>query len=483
VSPESALGDDASGASRVRGLVDRADWSGLWQLAQELPLIEAVTALRLIDDHWRPAGGTEQALLGRLASTSTSVLAEGREDLRPRTRSLLGSPAACGFAADGRTLAVAENRPDPFDLPVPPWDGHPRPQPPRSSHWLAFELPGGTQDARRWCRYPSTSSMAFAGDTAFGVTHRSPPFYIGVAAPQRTRLVRWTPGRRVRTIQRLPGSARIFPRRDGFVLTYDRRGQTWVRCYDAARNVTSETALTVGLPGDVVRLLGVSPASGHLVVETRGYAADVTPAEQRYTRTTGRVWLMDGTGCQVLASSPSAPRLSHMSACFPAEDRLLTVHHLDGLTLWGMADGTLEPLATAPAAWIAVPSATHATIVTLAMPSDEDRMVRICYRDPATLAPVSVTTEPSGTGTSRLWRSPLPAGPLVYGSPVGVTIVSATAEAAAVADRPPVSWAPPDLAAVTSAAGDPSLTQAGRELLGVLHDWLRHRLDAAGDPG
>lgn len=477
VSPASALGDSGAAASRVRGLADRADWSGLWQLAQELPLIEAVTALRLIDNRWHPAGGADQALLGRLAGTSASVLAEGRDALRPRTGSLLGYPAACGFAADGRTLGVAENRPDPFYLQGPPWDGHPRPQPPRSSHWLTFELPGGTQAARCWCGYPSTSSMAFAGETAFGVTHRSPPFFIGVAAPRRTRLVRWTPGRRVRTIERLPGSARIFPRRDGFVLTYDRRGQTWVRCYDAAQNMTSETALTVGLPGDVVRLLGVSPASGNLAVETRAYAADITLAEQPYTRTPGRVWLMDGTGCQVLASSPSAPQLSQLSACFPAEDRLLTVHHWDGITLWGIADGTLEPLATGPAAWIAVPSATYATIVTLALPSDEDHMVRMCHRDPATLAPVSVTTEPSGTGTDRMWRSPLSAGPLVYGSPVGVTIVSATAEAAAVADRPPVSWAPPDLAAVTSAVGDPTLTQAGRELLGVLHEWLRHRLE------
>jgi hypothetical protein len=210
VSPASALGDDEAAASRVRGLADRADWSGLWQLAQELPLIEAVTALRLIDDRWHPAGDGDQALLGRLAGTSPGLLAEGRDALRPATGSLLGYPAACGFAADGRTLAVAENRPDPFYLPVSTLDGRPRPQPPRSSHWLAFELPGGTQAARRWCRYPSTSSMAFAGDTAFGVTHRSPPFYIGVAAPERTRLVRWTPGRRVRTIERLPGSAGRF---------------------------------------------------------------------------------------------------------------------------------------------------------------------------------------------------------------------------------------------------------------------------------
>jgi hypothetical protein len=477
VSPASALGDDEAAASRARGLADRADWPGLWQVAQELPLIEAVTALRLIGDRWHPAGSADQALLGRLAGTSPGVLAEGRDALRPATASLLGYPAACAFAADGRTLAVAENRPDPSDLLIPSYDGHPRPQPPRSSHWLTVELPGGTQAARRWCRYPATSSMAFAGDTAFGVTHRSPPFYIGVAAPERTRLVRWTPGRRVRTIQRLPGSARIFPRRDGFVLTYDKRGRTWVRCYDAAQNMTSETALTVGLPGDAVQLLGVSPASGHLAVETRTYVAGITPSAQRRTRTPGRVWLMDSTGCQVLASSPSAPRLSHMSACFPAEDRLLTVHHQDGITLWGVAGGTLEPLATAPAAWLAEPSPTRAAIVTLAMPSDDDHMVRICYRDPATLAPVSVTTEPSGTGTDRMWRSPLPAGPLVYGSPAGITIVSAAAEAAAAADRPPVSWAPPDLAAVAAAVGDPSLTQAGRELLGVLHQWLRHRLE------
>jgi hypothetical protein len=275
-SPASAQGDDEAAASRARGLADLADWSGLWQLAQELPLIEAVTALRLIDDRWHPASDADQALLRRLAGTSPGVLAEGRDALRPRTESLLGYPTACGFAADGRTLAVAEHRPDPFHLAIPPYDAHPKPQPPRSSHWLALELPGGTQAARRWCRYPSTSSMAFAAGTAFGVTHRSPPFYIGVVPPRRTRLVRWTPGRQVRTIQRLPGSARIFPRREGFVLTYDRGGQTWVRCYDAAQKVTSETALTAGLPADAVRVLGVNPASGHLAVETRTYPADTT---------------------------------------------------------------------------------------------------------------------------------------------------------------------------------------------------------------
>ena len=49
-------------------LADRGDWAGLWRLARDLPLYDAVAAVRRIGGRWRPDGQHDRELFGFLAA-------------------------------------------------------------------------------------------------------------------------------------------------------------------------------------------------------------------------------------------------------------------------------------------------------------------------------------------------------------------------------------------------------------------------------
>ena len=466
---------------RARDLAERRDWAGLWQLARELPVIEAATALRLIDDDWRPPTDAGRSLRSRLAGVSPGALARERAALRPGPCSLHRDaiPTACCFSADGRTLVVAsEPRSEPgTGMAGVPWDMRDNgPTQAGFPLWTVLALPDGSEvSRRRRFRFAHTSSLAVADGTVFGVSCRPPHW-------ERQHLLRQEPGDRVRHRERLSGSARLFPSRDGFVLGHHARdGQPRLRRYDQAGNLTSETALPAGEPGDVVRLLAVNPANGHLAVETRVARAGAGRDRVPVVPTPGRLWLLGSDGREVLASSPVQELDINIPASFLAEDRLITTQW-GVLTLWGVTGSALEPIATRPEFVDAAPSPTRARIVARALRKEDGGLVRArCHLDPQTLHCDFEIPEPDRNPTQYLWRSPLPAGPLVLGNEEGFTIVPDTAEAAAVADRPPASWVPADLAAVASVAGSSSLPQPGRELLTLLHQWLRYQLgeDAA----
>ena len=59
----------------ARQLADHRDWAGLWRLAKELPLAEAVTATRLSGDGWRPRDQRERALFEKLAHARPETIA------------------------------------------------------------------------------------------------------------------------------------------------------------------------------------------------------------------------------------------------------------------------------------------------------------------------------------------------------------------------------------------------------------------------
>ena len=114
-------------------LASRRDWDRLWGLVKDFPLAEAVAALRLLPDRWRPDGDRDRFLFDRLTGISPSALAAATAQLSAAAlrRVSSGLPAAradltkaalkrarlghdlrgatCSFSPDARRLAVAVN--------------------------------------------------------------------------------------------------------------------------------------------------------------------------------------------------------------------------------------------------------------------------------------------------------------------------------------------------------------------------------------
>jgi hypothetical protein len=118
--PVAAAGSDAR--SRVtdmtrtglayppRQFADGRDWAGLWRLAQEAPLEDAVDVVQMIDDNWRPASQRERDLYALLARAgaggadlwkSSSALSSDRLEIKVQ-----GDVLACARSASGGRLAV-----------------------------------------------------------------------------------------------------------------------------------------------------------------------------------------------------------------------------------------------------------------------------------------------------------------------------------------------------------------------------------------
>jgi hypothetical protein len=58
----------------VGQLAGRRDWPGLWRLARDLPVVEAVAALWLIDERWRPDRQHDRDLFGLLSGIGGDVV-------------------------------------------------------------------------------------------------------------------------------------------------------------------------------------------------------------------------------------------------------------------------------------------------------------------------------------------------------------------------------------------------------------------------
>jgi hypothetical protein len=106
-------------ASIVAGLSRDRDWAGLWRLALDLPLAEAVAAVAQIERRWRPADEPGQGLLSRLAAARPGQIRAATApppsvQLSPRRRR---QGFRCEFAPDGRAVAV-EHRPSGLAPPV-----------------------------------------------------------------------------------------------------------------------------------------------------------------------------------------------------------------------------------------------------------------------------------------------------------------------------------------------------------------------------
>jgi hypothetical protein len=100
---------EAERAYLAAELARRRDWPRLWRLALDLPLAEAVAAVRRLPAGWRPADEAGRQLLTRLAAASEAGIAALAAPAVTRMR---GRDIAryCRFAPDGSEMAVAWSR-------------------------------------------------------------------------------------------------------------------------------------------------------------------------------------------------------------------------------------------------------------------------------------------------------------------------------------------------------------------------------------
>lgn len=97
-------------------LADRSDWDRLWQLVRELPLGDAVTAVRYFQDGWRPSADGERVLFDRLVHTGPHQLARARDALTVAalTQVTFRDPLPVwggAISADGSLLALVRGGP------------------------------------------------------------------------------------------------------------------------------------------------------------------------------------------------------------------------------------------------------------------------------------------------------------------------------------------------------------------------------------
>jgi hypothetical protein len=94
-------------------LSGRRDWAGLWELAQDLPLLDAIAAVRMIDAGWRPGRQRDHdlfALLTRCDQNSMRSSLEALRAVRAFRIEVPGRVVAGALSAEGQLLAVTTRR-------------------------------------------------------------------------------------------------------------------------------------------------------------------------------------------------------------------------------------------------------------------------------------------------------------------------------------------------------------------------------------
>ena len=139
-------------------LAARGDWPGLWQAALGFPVMEAVTAVRLLDPGWRPADERARKLLARLTRVKPGFkLPKDRLGSFPIFVHLPDMDVRGGsFSPDGRRLALRVMQ-----------------GPSGSSRWSVLEVDLGPREMIRSYSYPEdrfVGSVLHLGDAIVATT-------------------------------------------------------------------------------------------------------------------------------------------------------------------------------------------------------------------------------------------------------------------------------------------------------------------------
>ncbi len=240
-------------------LADRHDWPALWRLARNLPLAQAVTAMRLFGDGWRPDGDRGRALFGRLAGTDPGAVAGALSALEAPALIRIemdDAPTRGSFSPDGRQLLVTTERSG------------------RYSGCRVFELPGGTLTERH---------DYSGGRPPQAVLHLGEAFFVvGCRGFEVWELVRYAAGQPA-VIDWHQGPIVVAQHPAGFVMEKWRLGGRRLRLYDARGEVTEEVTVSVADPGPGVHLVAADPGTGRLAL--RGT----------------HLWILDSDWARVLA--------------------------------------------------------------------------------------------------------------------------------------------------------------------------------------
>jgi hypothetical protein len=452
-------------------LAQRKDWPGLWSLARDLPLTEAIAATRRLEAGWRPASEPDLELFGLLARADPGQIAgSGRalQDHPAESIEVPGKPIAVSFSPDGRRVAIATE------------DHSRRPriisvrELPRGTLAERYELPGtvpiclldlgGALIAAEW-----------AGETWYD--SNPPPVLIRYAAGRGQVLLR--------------GGAPGYPR------------SVWLAAHPAGFAALDRPAAS---GGNDARLIFYTvhglPVRVVLLHRDLGLAAGERDLWRVATNSGGRLLalagrdlcLLDGQATRVLATRP-LQQGRFTSVCFPAADVVATTDtegHIRSYRLVG--NGACHELELLAEEQIGHP-VTIAAVAGGEIAIGRAGARRAEFRDAGSLAPVGEVAVPPGAW--HVWGSPdgryfaaagtrrLSRGNRIAGSVNLVSIVPSrpVATMAALPGRPMAAMTPGDLAALTAEIGHTAPAARTRPFLDLLRACLEHRFaDVAISP-
>jgi hypothetical protein len=288
-------------------LVGRGDWPALWQLARDLPLVQAVEVTRLFRDGWRPADEQGRALFGQLAQADLDALVRALGALEASALIHIPMddvPTHGSFSPDGKHMLVATERGGSY------------------SGCRVYELPLGTITERydySGGRPPQT------------VLHLGEAFFlVGCRGFETWELVRYTAGQPA-VIDWNQAPINVAQHPAGFVMDKWLLGGRRLRLCDARGAVTRDVTVRVADPGPGLHLAAADPGTGRLAI--RGTY----------------LWILDSDGIGVLGKmrlrESMPPRVS-----FLGPDHVAAVDATGRAVVYGVTGGLrLQVAASLPA--------------------------------------------------------------------------------------------------------------------------------------